>query len=148
MPTYEDMQAQIKFQEQQLEEMKKAAELQRVKEKLINFKHVDLWQVTTEGDCEGRSVRDLGIHEGDIMHIAQTLADKEYYKLTFERVRPKENTIVPANKGQVHITVCGDDNIDDAEDLLAALSSRLVPDEKVEIGQFYKSVKLTWGEGR
>ena len=25
-----------------------------------------IWHVTTEGDCEGRSTRDLGIHEGYI----------------------------------------------------------------------------------
>lgn len=35
-----------------------------------------IWHVTTEGDCEGRSTRDLGIHEGYIDEIALALADK------------------------------------------------------------------------
>ena len=42
-----------------------------------------LWKVETEGDCEGRSVRQLGIYEGYIDEIAFGLADKCYYSLQF-----------------------------------------------------------------
>lgn len=42
-----------------------------------------IWHVTTEGDCEGRSPRDLGFHEGYIDEIALALADKCFYSLYF-----------------------------------------------------------------
>lgn len=40
-----------------------------------------IWHVTTEGDCEGRSPRDLGFHEGYIDEIALALADKCFYEI-------------------------------------------------------------------
>lgn len=43
-----------------------------------------LWKVTTEGDCEGKSTRDLGIHKGYIDEIAFALADKCSYSLNFK----------------------------------------------------------------
>lgn len=46
----------------------------------------NLYKVTTEGDCEGRSRRDLGIWEGNISNIAFHLADKMVYSLTFEPI--------------------------------------------------------------
>jgi len=42
------------------------------------------WKVTTEGDCEGRTVKDLGIYQGYVDEIALSLGDKAYYKLMFE----------------------------------------------------------------
>ena len=53
------------------------------------------WQVTTEGDCEGKSVRNLGIHEGYIDDIAFALADKQYYSLQFSTVDPHEMDMTP-----------------------------------------------------
>lgn len=47
-----------------------------------------LWEVTTEGDCEGRSTRNLGTHEGYVDEIAFALADKSYYALKFRLVEP------------------------------------------------------------
>jgi hypothetical protein len=49
---------------------------------------VGIWQVTTEGDCEGKSVRNLGAFEGHIVDIAYALADQCYYTLTFKRTVP------------------------------------------------------------
>lgn len=40
-----------------------------------------LWQVSTEGDCEGRSTKSLGVWEGFIDDIALHLADKVMYNL-------------------------------------------------------------------
>lgn len=45
------------------------------------------WEVTTEGDEEGRSLRHLGTHEGYIDEIALALADKVFYSLTFRAVK-------------------------------------------------------------
>lgn len=44
------------------------------------------WMVTTEGDCEGRSTRNLGVYVGYIDEIAFALAEKCYYSLKFEKV--------------------------------------------------------------
>lgn len=44
---------------------------------------VGLWKVTTEGDCEGRSVRDLGVWKGHVADIAFTLRYKAMYGLRF-----------------------------------------------------------------
>lgn len=49
-----------------------------------------LWHVTTEGDCEGRSTKDLGVHEGHLDDIAFALAGACYYSLRFEPVDPNE----------------------------------------------------------
>ena len=58
-----------------------------------------LWKVTTEGDCEGRSVRDLGTYEGYIDEIAFALADKCYYELTFHAVKkPSKLDMTPKAK--------------------------------------------------
>lgn len=44
-----------------------------------------VWSVTTEGDEEGRTTKDLGIHEGYIDEIAFALADKAMYRLYFKK---------------------------------------------------------------
>lgn len=43
-----------------------------------------LWTVTTEGDCEGRSTKQLGTFEGYVDEIALFLANKAYYSLQFK----------------------------------------------------------------
>lgn len=47
---------------------------------------VGWWHVTTEGDEEGKSIRDLGCWQGHIADIARMLADKCYYVLRFEEL--------------------------------------------------------------
>lgn len=42
-----------------------------------------MWRVTTEGDCEGRSVKELGVYKGYIDDIAFALADRCCYDLEF-----------------------------------------------------------------
>lgn len=67
---------------------------------LKNYPTYGHWHVTTEGDVEGRSTRDLGTHEGHIDDIAFALADQCYYSLRFDFVKPSEllNTKKPARK--------------------------------------------------
>lgn len=57
-----------------------------------------VWHVTTEGDCEGRSTRDLGIYEGYIDEIALALADKCYYSLYFVAVNIHSLNMTPTRK--------------------------------------------------
>ena len=53
------------------------------------------FKVTTEGDCEGKSIRDLGIYTGYIDEIAFALADKCYYTLCFTLVEPTKLDLTP-----------------------------------------------------
>lgn len=52
-----------------------------------------LWQVTTEGDCEGRSTRNLGIYRGNWYDIALHLADKCCYSLNFKLIDESKFTL-------------------------------------------------------
>ena len=47
---------------------------------------IGIWHVTTEGDCEGKSTRDLGIHRGHVGDIALMLAGSCLYGLNFKPV--------------------------------------------------------------
>lgn len=53
------------------------------------------FKVTTEGDAEGRSARNLGIYRGFIDEIAFALADKCYYSLSFSPVVVEELDTTP-----------------------------------------------------
>lgn len=65
-----------------------------------------LWRVTTEGDCEGRSVRDLGTYEGHIDDIAFKLASQAYYSLRFSVVNPSMRSMVPTGtKVQISLDI-------------------------------------------
>lgn len=65
------------------------------------------WNVTTEGDCEGRTTSHLGKHFGHIADIAFALADKCYYSLQFRPFDKPELDIIPQRKATgrgVHIS--------------------------------------------
>jgi hypothetical protein len=47
---------------------------------------VGTWHVTTEGDCEGKTVKDLGVHTGHVVDIARALGGANYYALQFDPV--------------------------------------------------------------
>lgn len=51
---------------------------------------VGMWKVSTDGDCEGKSTRELGFHQGHILDIAYGLADKAMYDLKFTAVTPED----------------------------------------------------------
>ncbi len=56
------------------------------------------WDVTTEGDCEGRSTKDLGRFIGYVDEIALRLASKAYYGLCFKKVTPdKKEDHIPTD---------------------------------------------------
>lgn len=57
--------------------------------KRITYPVKGFWRVRTEGDCEGRSIRDLGVHEGYVDEIAFKLAKEQEYGLRFDLVDPK-----------------------------------------------------------
>ena len=47
---------------------------------------IGAWMVTTEGDEEGRTTRQLGVWYGHIVDIAKMLAKRRYYSLRFQAV--------------------------------------------------------------
>jgi len=53
------------------------------------------WEVTTEGDCEGYSIRRLGTFRGFVDEIALHLANKAYYKLRFKLAEIHNNPFSP-----------------------------------------------------
>lgn len=62
-----------------------------------------LWKVTTEGDVEGRTIRQLGIHKGYIDEIALALADRCYYSLNFKAVDPTEKNHLFPTRTKVNV---------------------------------------------
>lgn len=51
---------------------------------------IGIWSVSTESDCEGRGIRNLGIFQGHFCEIALGLADKSMYSLYFKKITPAE----------------------------------------------------------
>jgi hypothetical protein len=51
-----------------------------------------IWEVTTKGDCEGKTPKNLGTYKGHIDEIALYLANKCYYSLHFS-YKPEIETI-------------------------------------------------------
>jgi hypothetical protein len=105
------------------------------------------WHVTTEGDCEGRSVRNLGVHEGFIDDIAAYLAPSCEYTLQFKGTSTKRID-VPENKPKsVSVSFYIDSGTwdmspKDRRDAFAlVLKDRPVV---VKTGTYYASVELTF----
>jgi hypothetical protein len=48
------------------------------------------WHVTTEGDCEGRSVVSLGLHDGHIVDIAKAFSGHAMYGLHFVSIHDRD----------------------------------------------------------
>ena len=63
--------------------------------KRVKYANYGTYKVTTEGDCEGKTVRDLGIYTGYIDEIAFALADKCYYNLCFHKTEPEVLDMTP-----------------------------------------------------
>ena len=51
---------------------------------------IGVWKVTTEGDCEGRSTKTIGVFEGHVVDIALQLSKQSYYSLMFSPVANPE----------------------------------------------------------
>lgn len=105
----------------------------------------DTWTVTTEGDCEGKSTRNLGTHTGYIDEIALALADKCYYSLHFERAKqldrsPKKDSVeVTLEIGSGTWDMPADKRAETLQKLLDASGRKNV---RVEKGQYYASSKI------
>jgi len=103
----------------------------------MNMNPYGTWEVKTEGDCEGISVKNLGTFTGYFDEIAFALAKRCYYTLDFTRVsKPDAFDKTPtANKVNVRIWDMGENT---------KLYEDMLKDREVFVknGQFYKSVTL------
>lgn len=66
---------------------------------------VDIWEVTTEGDCEGRTTKKLGTHTGHIVDIAQRLGGHASYGLRFTRMTETKLPSKPVKQVNIQLNV-------------------------------------------
>ena len=104
------------------------------------------WQVTTEGDVEGRSIRHLGTYEGFIDDIAKALASEVYYSLNFKKVGDVKMLPTPEREpGKVSIQLdIGSKTWDLKPEQRATVMAEALKDRPVTVkqGQYYASFIL------
>jgi hypothetical protein len=110
---------------------------------------VGWWEVTTEGDCEGKSTKLLGVHYGHVAGIALSLGNKGGYSLSFYPAKqPKDVTETP-KEPEEYIAVTKEIHIHFPNGIYSInivekfLNTNLVT---VSESKYYKSVKLTLRE--
>ena len=106
-----------------------------------------VFKVTTEGDCEGRTIEDLGTYKGYIDEIAFALADKCYYSLTFHQINPEEHKLdMTPKRKEVDIALDIDSGTWDLEgkDRIKYFKN-LFKDRNIEVSNsnFYANVKIS-----
>lgn len=104
------------------------------------LKEDQIWLVTTEGDCEGRSTHTIGYYQGTIDAIALALADQSLYTLRFTPVEPQKPG-VPTREG-VSVVFGGDLYTSDAETMAAELRAALGSRVNVGRGTYSWAVEL------
>lgn len=64
------------------------------------------WHVTTEGDCEGKTTKDLGVHHGSLPDIALALAPSAFYSLQFKQMYVTQwSEVMPAESVNVSFAI-------------------------------------------
>lgn len=112
-----------------------------------------LWKVTTEGDCEDATTKNLGIYEGNISDIAFYLKDKCEYSLRFSPAKITEiDSVDVTHYGSVSVSLdissgTWDMSCEDRVNYFKALLNTENREHRitvitVEPGQYYASVKL------
>ena len=109
------------------------------------------WRVTTEGDCEGRSIRELGTYTGYIDEIGLYLADKQYYALQFRLIDPQPSKFTPS-RTSVNISLDIDSGTWDMsakqrKEYFKKMLGVRSNDIQIEDGKSYASVTINAGNG-
>lgn len=109
-----------------------------------------LWKVTTEGDEEGRTTKDLGIYEGYLEDIAFKLSDSVYYTLRFMRIdlcNVPGSDVAPRDEVHVNLPIVSDTWNMKSSDRVSFFTGLLKPDSRVSVVQskYHASVKLVRG---
>lgn len=107
---------------------------------MAKFECYGTWRVTTEGDVEGRSTKQLGVYTGFIDDIAFYLSKQSYYTLSFYKTggEIKKEDIKDSNS-EVSISVSGYDRYD----VIKTIQNELGDTIKCEVGNYYESIKLS-----
>lgn len=139
--TAEEIQKQINDKEKEIKALKAQKEaLQNER----NQNPVDTWVITTEGDCEGKSVKSLGTFTGHLGDILLKLHENAYYTYGVKRasvpiglgedVRDSAelNTVVP----RFHDLPFGDQDVAGAQKFFG-------PEFLVVKGKHYRSMRIT-----
>lgn len=105
----------------------------------MNTRIFGTWSVTTEADCEGRTDKSLGIHQGWVDDIALTLQDKAMYSLFFKLFDPNINFDHDPRDGSVSVVLHNQDT-KNLNDIQEAFIDRPV---QVSKGQYYNSFIIT-----
>ena len=100
------------------------------------------WEVTTEGDVEGRTTKNLGNFTGYIDEIALYLANKCYYSLHFKKVVPITSFQPTGSKVSVQLDISSgtwDNNIHSEKGLNEIRKVFAGRPVKIEDSNFYAS---------
>lgn len=109
-----------------------------------------IWKVTTEGDCEGKTTKNLGVYEGNISDIAFYLKNKCEYSLQFSPAKAiKIDSCDVTHYGYVNVSLDIDSGTWNMspEDRVNYFKVLLNTENRenviiVEPGQYYASVRL------
>lgn len=134
---------------EELERRKKARisalKIKQAERSLDDKSPVGWWEVTTEGDCEGRTIKRLGIHEGHIADIAAKLANQVGYSLSFEKAKPQKVELKNRNTSvsiSLNYIIGSDFSSKDRQIVLNRWlrSKKALNNYTVEEGRYYNSV--------
>jgi hypothetical protein len=99
------------------------------------------WRVWTDGDCEGKSIKEIAIVQGKALEIIKAFGDQAFYNLNLE-LSNKTVTIneLPKKKiyKDIHFHIWGLDN----QDLALVELKKLYPKANLSKSNFWKSLKL------
>ena len=135
------------------EELEKELKKRKNRQKIIitNLKKgyhnpIGRWKVTTEGDVEGSTTKQLGVYNGHIVDIALSLAHQSYYSLTFslpenlmKSIKQKEVSLV-LNIDSGTWDMDRDSRVANIENFLRNAESET--DFGVEDNNYFASVKI------
>jgi hypothetical protein len=122
--------------------------LRRAEEKRKRFIYpespIGWWYVTTEGDCEGKSTKQLGTFHGHICEIALGLAGAAYYKLHFQAVAEPTYLLDPKDSTTVSVQSIADIAGNTVSEIEAKrLAKFFGPEWKVESHNFFQTIKVS-----
>jgi hypothetical protein len=122
--------------------------LRRAEEKHKRFirpeSPVGWWRVSTEGDEEGKSTKDLGMHYGHICELALRLAGATYYKLHFQEIPSPVNRYAPGDIGVVSvqsIAQIAGNTVTETE--VKKLAEFFGPEWSVSPHNYYQTIKVS-----
>ncbi|MDY8021160.1 hypothetical protein [Paenibacillus polymyxa] len=118
--------------------------------KAMESEHYDvngIWKFSTEGDCEGRSTKQLGTYEGNLFDGIRLYNRSSYYSLTCERVGYLSPTNKSPAKKKAHFQV-RDSAIrkDNNQEIIKHLLPSVPDGCALSKSNYYGCIALEWEE--